>query len=236
VTLLTVEGLSKRFGGVRALDNVSLAIEPGELVGVIGPNGSGKTTLINCVTGFIRPDSGRIVYNGATITNHRPDQLARVGLSRTFQQTMVFPDFTVLGNLEVVTGKHTDHTSNASLLQLVGLAGRQHVLARDLPFGDARRLGIAVAMKSRLGLLMLDEPAAGMSRGEKDGLTRLIRQIRDTGVAVCVVDHDMSFMLPLCDRLIVLTSGSVLVSGTPAEISANETVISTYLGYGPVRI
>jgi branched-chain amino acid transport system ATP-binding protein len=249
--LLAACGLTKSFRGLVALKDHSLEVRPGEIVGVIGPNGSGKSTLFNLVTGFTRPNAGRVELDGRPIHRLRPPQIARLGIARTFQGTRLFPQLTVRENIAAAAQlRHRTGLADAvlgtdrlaqveakvasitdELLRLIGLAGSDRRRAGDLAYGDQRRLELARALATSPRLLMLDEPAAGMDGSETRGLLRLIETIRDRfGVAIIVVEHDMDLIMNLCERIQVLAHGELIFEGTPAEVQASPRVRETYLG------
>jgi len=234
--VLEVEELCKSFSGVRALEDVTVEVREGEILGLVGPNGSGKTTVFNCVTGFVRPTSGRIVWQGRNITGLAPDQIARRGVVRTFQQKMVFPKATVRENLAMAK-RHRDAGSSDetfrdcdALLQFLGLESTEEQLAGDIPFGSARKLGLGLALAACPLLLLLDEPAAGLNPEETHDLADLIRKITDLGVTVWVIEHDMHFLMSIAGRIVVLHAGRKIAEGRPVEIANDPDVISVYLG------
>jgi len=247
--VLVAEGVVKRFGGLSAVNDVSLTVAQGEIVGLIGPNGAGKTTFFNCLTGMEVPTNGTISYGGRRLKG-RPERITRAGLARTFQNIRLFPNMTALEN--VLVGRHSrtkagvlsailrgpgyrreerQSTDRArELLDFVGLRRAEDELARNLPYGDQRKLEIARALATDPGVLLLDEPTAGMNPQETRGTMELVRSIRDMGLAVVVIEHDMRFIFQLCDRVAVLVQGQKLVEGSPAQVQADERVIAAYLG------
>lgn len=248
--MLELDGVTQVFGGVRALENVSFSINKGDITGVIGPNGAGKTTLFNIVTGIYTQTSGRIIYNGKDVSGMPPEQLTRLGMVRTFQNIELFSNMTVLEN--VMVGLHTRSSSGllaCSLkmpwavkeeknirsgamkwLDFVGVAELADVVAGNLPFGKGRLLEIARALAVEPTIILMDEPAAGLNNHETLGLASLIRKIRDMGVTVVLVEHDMELVMDICDRIIVLNLGRKLAEGTAREIQENPEVIAAYLG------
>ncbi|MGB2695064.1 MAG: ABC transporter ATP-binding protein [Dehalococcoidia bacterium] len=236
--VLEVERLAKSFTGVRALDGVDLEVERGEILGLVGPNGSGKTTLFNCITSYVRPTSGRVVWEGEEITGLAFDQVARRGVVRTFQQRMLFPRVTVRENL-LMAWRHRGRRDISTrslfgncddLLEFLALASVHGRLAADIPFGLARNLGVGLALASNPRLLLLDEPAAGLTDEESQHLVSLIRKIRDLGVTVWVIEHNMPLIMSACDRVVVLHAGQKIAEGKPAEVANNKEVIAVYLG------
>jgi len=247
--VLIAEGIVKRFGGLAAVNDVSLTVGDREIVGLIGPNGAGKTTFFNCLTGMEVPTSGRISYRGQRLRG-RPERITKAGLARTFQNIRLFPNMTALEN--VLVGRHSrtkvgvlsailrgpryrreERESTArsrELLDFVGLRRVEDELARNLPYGDQRKLEIARALATDPGVLLLDEPTAGMNPQETRATMALVRSIRDLGLAIVVIEHDMRFIFQLCDRVAVLVQGQKLVEGSPAQVQADERVIAAYLG------
>lgn len=234
--ILAISGLSKQFGGVTALAGVDLAIEEGEILGVVGPNGSGKTTLFNVVTGVHRPSGGTVLFRGQDITGLKPYAISRAGIGYTFQQAMAFAGLGVLENVRIA-GEHVGTGSIANpwptpqaLLDFVGLSAVANEKAGVLPFGSLRLLGLALALATRPSLLLLDEPAAGLNDRETTALVGLVRQLPGHGISVCVIDHDMKLMQMLCRRLAVLDFGSKIADGPTETVLADRKVLEVYLG------
>ncbi|GGU84014.1 ABC transporter ATP-binding protein [Streptomyces albospinus] len=248
-TVLEATGVTMRFGGLTAVRDVDLTVDTGEIVGLIGPNGAGKTTFFNCLTGLYTPAEGTISYRGTRLSR-KPHLVTQAGIARTFQNIRLFANMTVLEN--VLVGRHTrtkeglwsallrspgfrkaerDSEQRAmELLDFTGLATQRDHLARNLPYGEQRKLEIARALASEPGLLLLDEPTAGMNPQETRATQDLVRAIRTQGTAVLVIEHDMRFIFNLCDRVAVLVQGQKLVEGTADTVQADERVIAAYLG------
>jgi ABC-type branched-subunit amino acid transport system ATPase component len=236
--VLEVSGLKRWFGANRALDGVEMEVRAGEIRGVIGPNGSGKTTLLNCVSGFMPTTAGTITYRGERVEDGRPDRLARAGLVRTFQEPAVFGSFTVGETCELLCRTAASRTGlndrlPADARALLASCGLDEVAAAPvatLPYGRLRLLGVAAAIACRPHLLLLDEPAAGLTAVDAAALRKVILDARDSGVTVVVIDHDMSFLLPICDRVTVLDGGFKLTEGDPDQVAVDTAVIAAYLG------
>jgi branched-chain amino acid transport system ATP-binding protein len=246
MSLLTIENVTRSFGSLVAVDNVSMTVEPGELRAVIGPNGAGKTTFFNLISGFLRPSSGQIVFDGDDITTLLPARRVWRGIARTFQITEVFPELTVRENLriavEVAAGyrlrpwisRAATGAIDARLDELVAMGGlgtAQQRLVGELSHGDQRATEIMMAIALKPRLLLLDEPTAGMGDQETYNITRLIRQLhQDHKLSIVLIEHDMRVVFHLADRIMVLAEGAMLAEGTPQEIAANEAVQAAYLG------
>jgi branched-chain amino acid transport system ATP-binding protein len=239
MTFLESRHLTHHFGGVTALDDLDLSIQKGEFVGIIGPNGSGKTTLFNCLSGFIRPSSGSVFWNGENITGRPMHRVARSGLIRTFQQPLVFPSASVHENVSMAclieARMRRDEPwqlpqTDTEIIEFVGLERVADQGSASLPAGQLRQLGLAMALAAHPKLILLDEPAAGLNSVESGVLGKLLRQILTAGVTIVVVDHDMDFLLPLVRRLIVMSAGKKLADGNPDLVRQDQTVIDVYLG------
>jgi branched-chain amino acid transport system ATP-binding protein len=248
--LLEMRDVTLRFGGVVALDGVSFEIRPGEILGLIGPNGAGKTTCFNAMTGVYQPTSGQVMFKGSPLGKRKRFAITKLGIARTFQNIRLFGNMTALEN--ILVGADAQHSTGVGsalfrlprhrheeqhgheraheLLQFMGLTKRADELARNLPYGDQRRLEIARALATGPDLLCLDEPAAGFNPQEKVELMQLIRRIRDQGYTVLLIEHDMRLVMGVTDRIVVLEFGRKIAEGAPAEIRDNPAVIAAYLG------
>jgi branched-chain amino acid transport system ATP-binding protein len=250
MAMLDVQGITKRYGGLTAVNKVSFTVEKGAIVSVIGPNGAGKSTLFKLISSFVSPTAGRVIFDGQTITGLPPHEVARRGVVRTFQETTIFKEMTALQNVIVAhqlrcrastfgvyfssatarADEERFRNSAKEILNYLDLGDVMGVVARNLPHGHLRALGIAVAMAAEPKVLLLDEPFAGMNIEETAAAVKLVRGIRDRGVTIVLVEHDMSAVMRISDRIVVLNFGTKIAEGTPAEVQEHEAVIAAYLG------
>ena len=250
VALLEIKEITKRFGGLTALNQVSFDINPGEIMGLIGPNGSGKSTLINVITGTYKPTGGRIVFKGRDVTGLKPHVTARAGIGRSFQLSALFKEFSVLDTMRlafhlqsgvgfcgaalntsatVVKERETDQKAMA-FLEFLGIGHAKDELTKNLPHGLERLLGVGMAMATGAEMLLLDEPVTGMNPTETDEMMQMIRGIRDRGTTILVVEHNMRVIMGLCDRIAAINFGRKIAEGTPEHVRENKEVIEAYLG------
>jgi branched-chain amino acid transport system ATP-binding protein len=253
MSILETINLTKRFGGLSAVNQVSIQVPEGSIYSIIGPNGAGKTTLFNCITGFYPADEGDMLFKGESLLGCAPDRVTRQGISRTYQNIRLFPAMTALEN--ILVGAHPRLKSNwldailhtpgqqreekkaiqdaQDLLNFVGLQGKGDLLARNLPYGEQRRLEMARALANKPALILLDEPTAGMNPNESAAMMRFIRDLRDElGITILLIEHDMRVVMGISEYIYVLDFGQLIAAGVPAEIQKNPQVIESYLGRG----
>lgn len=248
--ILHVEEATKRFSGLLAVDRLSFEVNESEILGIIGPNGAGKTTVINLISGFYPLSSGRIIFEGKDITRFKAHKISQLGIGRNFQASVLFMDLSVIEN--VFTAYHMSYRTSywsrlvrlrsaiseeralkqkaAEILEKMGLGPVKDELTRNLPHGYQRILGVCIALATNPKLLLLDEPMTGMNKNEIQTMSNLVRWIRDSGITVIMIEHNMDAVMSLCDRIIVLNHGQKIVEGTPKDVQENELVVEAYLG------
>jgi branched-chain amino acid transport system ATP-binding protein len=250
--MIETREMTKNFGGLCAVNKLNLQVDAGEIVGLIGPNGAGKTTVFNLLTGFLRPSSGQIIFEGKDITRKPPHTRVNLGIARTFQLVKLFHDFSVQKNMmaaaylhprvgfwEAILGtpgyrrkERQVVDESLKVLQFMGLANQKGEIARNLPHGHQKLLGIALALATKPKLLLLDEPLAGMSPGEVEKALQIISELRSRGTTILLIEHNMAAVMNICERIVVINFGTEIAKGSPEEVSQNKDVIQAYLGVG----
>jgi branched-chain amino acid transport system ATP-binding protein len=235
MSLLEVRGLSKNFGGLAANQNVDITVEKGEIIGLIGPNGAGKTTLFNCITGFYKPDGGKVIFDAHDITGWSPEKICKVGIARTHQLAKPFAQITVLENVMIGTFLHTRSTSVArsralEFLEFTGLISKKNMMAANITVADKKRLEVARALATKPQLIMLDEAMSGLTPTERKEAVDLVLELQKQGLTIFLVEHVMEVVMPISGRVAVLDYGCKIAEGPPSEIVRNERVIKAYLG------
>jgi branched-chain amino acid transport system ATP-binding protein len=235
VQLLQVSGLTRRFDGLVAVNRLDFVVESGEILGLIGPNGAGKTTVFSLLTGFLRPNEGKIVFDGTPLTRLSPHKICARGMARTFQNLKPFPRLTIRENVMVGALARTADRKLAEgyvadALQLMGLAGMADRMPNELPIGHLKMLEMAKALATRPRLLLLDEPYAGLTASEGAHFGALLQRIRQSGVTLCLIEHVMRFVMAVCDRIVVLHHGEKIAEGKPKAVASDPAVIKAYLG------
>ena len=232
--MLEVKNVTKRFGGLTAVDHVSVSVKKGEILGIIGPNGAGKTTFLNCISGFYKPEEGVVLFDGVNVVGNDPCKMAHLGIGRTFQIVRSFPKMSALENVKVAA-QFCGHSKNPEarareLLDFVAFPADYDLLAENFNIMQLKRLELARALATGCRLLLLDEVAAGLTPTELPDFIELIKKIRDSGMAIICIEHVMKFIMELCDHIIVLSFGKMIAEGNPEEIKNNEIVMEAYLG------
>jgi len=250
--MIETRELTKNFGGLCAVNKLNLHVSSGEILGLIGPNGAGKTTVFNLLTGFLKPTSGEIIFEGENISSKPPHARVGLGMARTFQLVKLFHDFTVHKNMIAAsylhpragfwesifyTTRYREKEQQANeetlrILQMLGLYNQKNEIARNLPHGHQKLLGIAIALATKPKLLLIDEPLAGMSPGEVDRALEIIAEIRSRGTTILLIEHNMAAVMNICERIVVINFGTEIANGSPDEVSQNKDVIQAYLGAG----